>query len=102
MYKISGTYCASLTPFNADYSINKKLLLEHCNNLLSQQIDGIAIFGTTGEANSLSIQEKFLKIFIILSMLSLSPLESLIPTILSGYLDKSFSITLRSMLTLDI
>ena len=44
MYKISGTYCASLTPFNADYSINKKLLLEHCNNLLSQNIDGIAIF----------------------------------------------------------
>jgi len=58
MYKISGTYCASLTPFNADYSINKKLLLEHCNNLLSQNIDGIAIFGTTGEANSLSITEK--------------------------------------------
>ena len=58
MYKISGTYCASLTPFNADYSINKKLFLEHCNNLLSQQIDGIAIFGTTGEANSLSIEEK--------------------------------------------
>ena len=58
MYKISGTYCASLTPFNADYSINKILLLEHCNNILSQQIDGIAIFGTTGEANSLSIEEK--------------------------------------------
>lgn len=58
MNKISGTYCASLTPFNADYSINKKLLLEHCNNLLSQQIDGIAIFGSTGEANSISIEEK--------------------------------------------
>ena len=58
MYKISGTYCASLTPFNADYSINKQLLLVHCNNLLSQNIDGIAIFGTTGEANSLSIEEK--------------------------------------------
>ena len=58
MYKISGTYCATLTPFNLDYSINKKLLLEHCNNLLSQNIDGIAIFGTTGEANSLSITEK--------------------------------------------
>ena len=58
MYKISGTYCASLTPFNADFSINKKLLLKHCNNLLSQKIDGIAIFGTTGEANSLSIKEK--------------------------------------------
>ena len=58
MYKISGTYCATLTPFNSDYSINKKLLLEHCNNLLSQNIDGIAVFGTTGEASSLSIAEK--------------------------------------------
>ena len=58
MYKISGTYCASLTPYNSDYSINKKLLLEHCNNLLSQSVDGIAIFGTTGEANSLAIEEK--------------------------------------------
>ena len=58
MKKIKGTYCASLTPFNSDYSINKKLLLEHCNNLLSQQVDGIAIFGTTGEANSLAIEEK--------------------------------------------
>ena len=58
MHKISGTYCATLTPFNSDYSINKKLLLEHCNNLLSQNIDGIAIFGTTGEDNSLSITEK--------------------------------------------
>ncbi len=58
MYKISGTYCATLTPINSDYSINKKLLLEHCSNILSQNIDGIAIFGTTGEANSLSITEK--------------------------------------------
>ena len=58
MHKIKGIYCASVTPLNPDYSINKKLLLEHCNNLLSQQIDGIAIFGTTGEANSLSIEEK--------------------------------------------
>ena len=58
MYKISGTYCASLTPFNADFSINKKLLLEHCNNLLSQKVDGIAVFGSTGEGNSLSIEEK--------------------------------------------
>lgn len=58
MNKISGTFCASLTPFNSDYSINKNLLLEHCNNILSQSVEGIAIFGTTGEANSLSIEEK--------------------------------------------
>ena len=58
MHKIKGTYCASLTPINSDFSINKKLLLEHCNYLLSQNVDGIAVFGTTGEANSLSVGEK--------------------------------------------
>ena len=58
MQKIKGTYCASLTHFTSNYSINKKLLLEHCKSTLSQNIDGIAIFGTTGEANSLSIEEK--------------------------------------------
>ena len=58
MHKIQGTYAASLTPFNEDYSINKQLLLDHCRDLLSQNIDGIAIFGTTGEANSLTIDKK--------------------------------------------
>ena len=58
MYKISGVYCAPLTPINEDNTINKKLFLQHCNNLLSQNLDGLAIFGTTGEANSFSVDEK--------------------------------------------
>ena len=58
MKKIQGTYCATLTPFNEDFSINKKLLLEHCNNILKNKVDGIGIFGSTGESNSLSIQQK--------------------------------------------
>tara|TARA_B100001123_G_scaffold430538_1_gene550695 strand:+ start:512 stop:1441 length:930 start_codon:yes stop_codon:yes gene_type:complete len=58
MHKIKGIYCASLTPINSDFSINKKLFLEHCERLLTQNIDGIAIFGTTGEASSFSIEEK--------------------------------------------
>ena len=58
MHKIHGTYCAALTPLKEDYSINKELFLDHCNNLLSQNLDGLAIFGTTGEANSFSIDEK--------------------------------------------
>ena len=58
MHKIHGTYCAALTPLNANYSINKELFLEHCNNLLSQDLDGLAIFGTTGEGNSFNVNEK--------------------------------------------
>ncbi len=58
MHKIHGTYCAALTPLNKDYSINKELFLEHCNNLLSQNLEGLAIFGSTGEGNSFNVNEK--------------------------------------------
>lgn len=58
MHKITGTYCAALTPLNDDFSINHQLFLDHCNYLLSQNLDGLAIFGTTGEANSFNVEEK--------------------------------------------
>ena len=58
MHKINGVYSAALTPINEDLSINKKLYLEHCQYLMKQGHDGLAIFGTTGEANSFSIKEK--------------------------------------------
>jgi len=56
--KYSGTYCASLTPLNKDYSINHDVFFDHCNKLLEEGADGIAIFGTTGEANLLTLEEK--------------------------------------------
>ena len=58
MHKISGVYCASLTPINEDFTINKDLYFRHCQYLMKQGHDGLAIFGTTGEANSFSIKEK--------------------------------------------
>ncbi len=58
MHKISGVYSAALTPINRDLSINKDLYLRHCQYLMKQGHDGLAIFGTTGEANSFSIKEK--------------------------------------------
>ena len=58
MHKINGVYSAALTPINENLSINKKLYLEHCQYLMKQGHDGLAIFGTTGEANSFGIKEK--------------------------------------------
>ena len=58
MYKISGVFSAALTPIKHDLTINKDLYLRHCQYLMQQGHDGLAIFGTTGEANSLSIKEK--------------------------------------------
>ena len=58
MLKIKGVYCASLTPVNKDYSINTSLFLSHCQRLLLQDVDGLSVFGTTGEANAFNVDEK--------------------------------------------
>ena len=58
MLKISGVFSAALTPIKQDLSINQDLYLRHCQYLMRQGHDGLAIFGTTGEANSFSVQEK--------------------------------------------
>ena len=58
MHKISGVFSAALTPLKKDLSINQDLYLRHCQYLMRQGHDGIAIFGSTGEANSFSVQQK--------------------------------------------
>jgi len=58
MYKIKGVFGAALTPINRDYSINYKLFHSHCQWLLTQGLDGLGIFGTTGEANAFNVEEK--------------------------------------------
>ena len=58
MHKVSGVYCAAITPINHDYSVNKDLYLRHCQSLMKKGLDGLVLFGTNGEASSFSIQEK--------------------------------------------
>ena len=58
MYKISGVYCAAITPINQDLSVNKDLYLRHCQSLMRKGLDGLVLFGTNGEASSFSFQEK--------------------------------------------
>ncbi len=58
MLKISGAYCAALTPINKNFSINKDLYLRHCQFLMKKGLDGLTLFGTNGEASSFSIKQK--------------------------------------------
>ena len=58
MLKINGVFSASLTPVKKDLTINQDLYLRHCQYLMRQGHDGLAVFGTTGEANSFSVIEK--------------------------------------------
>lgn len=53
-----GVLAPVATPFRADLSPDPERLLRHCRWLLDQGVDGLAVFGTTSEANSLSVTER--------------------------------------------
>jgi len=55
--RLSGIYCPVLTPFHEDLRPNADSLIHQCQWLLSQNV-GLVVFGTTSEANSLSVEEK--------------------------------------------
>lgn len=56
--KLKGVFCAALTPLDADLAPDHALFAQHCRHLLSEGCDGIAMLGTTGEANSFSAAER--------------------------------------------
>ncbi len=53
-----GVNAAVLTPFRDDLSVDLDRMLAHCRWLLDNGCNGLAILGTTGEANSLGIAER--------------------------------------------
>src|SRR5438309_7540672 len=55
--RIRGVLAPVLTPFKADLSPDRERFMAHCKWLLSQNC-GLAVFGTTSEANSLSVEER--------------------------------------------
>ena len=55
---LSGVFAAVLTPQTADGSADLEGLVRHCRWLLENGCDGLAVLGTTGEANSFSVAER--------------------------------------------
>ncbi len=55
--RLSGVLSPVVTPFKDDLSPDPERLVQHCRWLLSQNV-GLAVFGTTSEAKSLSVEEK--------------------------------------------
>ncbi|HET6234359.1 MAG TPA: dihydrodipicolinate synthase family protein [Acetobacteraceae bacterium] len=56
--KITGVYCAAVTPVTDDLAPDHAAFVAHCRRLLNDGCDGIAMLGTTGEANSFSSAER--------------------------------------------
>ena len=58
MTKISGIFAASMSVLNSDLSLNVGKTIEHAEKLIDQGCHGTAIFGSTGQAQLISISEK--------------------------------------------
>ena len=58
MSKINGIYAASMSVFNSDLSLNIEKTLIHAEKIIDQGCHGVAIFGSTGQAQLISISEK--------------------------------------------
>jgi len=58
MSKIKGIYAASMSLFNKDLSLNIEKTVEHAEKLIDQGCHGVAIFGSTGQAQLISVSEK--------------------------------------------
>lgn len=54
----NGVFTATVTPMNDDLSVNFELLIDHINWLLDNGSNGICLLGTTGEANSFTLEER--------------------------------------------
>ena len=58
MNKIKGIYAASMSVFNSDLSLNIEKTVSHAEKIINQGCHGVAIFGSTGQAQLISISEK--------------------------------------------
>lgn len=53
-----GVFAPVLTPFKADLSPDPARLVALCRRLMEEGCNGLVLFGTTSEANSLSVEER--------------------------------------------
>ena len=58
MSKIKGIYAASVSILDSDYLLDVDKTINHVENLIDQGCHGVAIFGSTGQAQLISISEK--------------------------------------------
>ncbi len=56
--RLSGVFAPVLTPMRGDLGPDTGRLVAHCRRLLDQGCHGLALLGTTSEANSLSLDER--------------------------------------------
>ena len=58
MSKINGIYAAGLSILDGNLALDVEKTIKHAENLIDNGCHGVAIFGSTGQAQLLSVSEK--------------------------------------------
>ena len=58
MSKIKGIYAATMTILNDDLSVDIKKTIQHAEKVIEQGCHGVAVFGSTGQAQLIPVSEK--------------------------------------------
>ena len=58
MSKIKGIYAASMSVINKDLTLNVKETINHAEMVIDQGCHGVAVFGSTGQAQLIPVAEK--------------------------------------------
>ena len=58
MSKIKGIYAATMSVLNDDLTLNVKNTIDHAEMVIEQGCHGVAIFGSTGQAQLIPVSEK--------------------------------------------
>jgi 4-hydroxy-tetrahydrodipicolinate synthase len=58
MSKIKGIYAASMSILDSNLSLNIEKTIKHSEKIIDQGCHGVAIFGSTGQAQLISVSEK--------------------------------------------
>ena len=66
-----GIYAASMSILNKDLSLDIDSTIKHAEKIISEGCNGVAIFGSTGQSQLISLGEK--KKFIETEMLNVWP-----------------------------
>ena len=53
-----GVYAASLSVLNENYALDIDATIQHAENLIKKGLHGVFFFGSTGQSQLISIQEK--------------------------------------------
>jgi 4-hydroxy-tetrahydrodipicolinate synthase len=56
---LGGVFAAAITPFDRRSQPHHGRYIAHCKSLLQNGCDGINVLGTTGEANSIGLSDRF-------------------------------------------